>query len=228
MACSHVSSSSNFTPNPRTSVEVVAPAGIQDGDIIVFAGHTLRTSGSPDEFGLPSGFTQWASAVFSYDYDTRLAMGWKRASSESGNYTFTTTNSSYTYIALVVIRGCIQTGDPADVAISNTAYTTTNTVLRAAGISPTHDGMLVWAGASRVGSNSLSVPSGMTERANGGSSSSSKMAMADLVISAGATGNKDGTTVSTNGKHAMMVALREHGAAGGLSIPLLNHLLLGD
>ncbi len=91
-----------------TSATVVAPSGIQDDDIIlVYCG----MDGSPTTFAI-SGF-----AEFNIVDETSVSGRWlwKRASSESGNYSLTWSGSQQGMIVALRVSGCITSGSPIDV-----------------------------------------------------------------------------------------------------------------
>jgi hypothetical protein len=68
-----------------------APTGIQDGDILVIA---LHYDNAPGTITWPSGFTQFVSYI--YNGSTKnVRAAWKVASSESGSYVVSTTNTIY-------------------------------------------------------------------------------------------------------------------------------------
>jgi hypothetical protein len=221
-------SSSGAAKYPSNSLTITAPASITDGDILVAC--VWAWGGTPPEgtFSLPSGFTAWYSVSFG-SYKGVLA--WKRASSESGNYAFSITSAEFVFGQMVAFSGRIASGDPLDVG-SNTAYTTSNTTVRAAGVTIATSGSdLIYVGFGETNASAaLTAPSGMTSRRSDdwtGDWTAMETASLDNQ-STGATGDKDGTAnTSTATKHAFLVALKP--AAGeGIPLPLLNHLLLGD
>lgn len=199
------------TSSTTTSVGMTAPAGTQDNDIMVAFVTSFRASNSaPGNISTPSGWTQWANRTTATYY--KSAIYWKRASSESGTYTWTSTNATQMNLVISGYRGCTQSGDPQDV-LSNTAYTTSNTTIRAASITPTMTGgMYVWGGwyyaSSGIG---ITAPSGMNSRASP-STTNTVLNVADLLTSGtAASGNEDGTAVATiTTKHAYMVALKPY------------------
>lgn len=209
--------------NGTSSAVVTAPANIADGDILVCVINTYQGNAAPT---FPSGFTTW------YDYvsgNDRVSIAWKRASSESGDYTCTgASGTSVISAGISVYRGRLASGDPLDVG-SNTSYTTNDTAVRGAGVTIATAGSdLIWAGFLYTGSASISAPSGMTLRCESWRGNQTAF-LADVVNqSTGATGDKDGTSGGSTGyKHAFLVTLKP-AAASGISMPLLNHLLLGD
>jgi hypothetical protein len=203
---SFVSSSGNGATS--SSVVVTAPSGIQDDDILVCFVAAFKYFGNPP-ITLPSGFTEWYERECK-EYNT--AIGWKRADSESGNYTVSATGATSMCAGICVYRGRVATGDPCDVK-SDTPYTTADTNVRAAGVTITDEGAdLIYAGWVYNGESDpgLDVPSGMSSRI-ALAHDYTGIAMGDLLNqSTGATGNKDGTHDSPNSddyKHAFLVAL---------------------
>lgn len=193
------------------SVVVTAPTGIVDGDILVGAYyHAGSTSAGVT---LPAGFTQWAVNGTSLDGFRFVHLCWKRAASESGDYTFARSGTAKTSAACItVIKGCKASGDPANVAPSNTLYQTSNTTIRAAAITPTVESCLVWVGLVYSNPQTLTEPTGFTMQADPNDNTLDyKLVLATkLGQAAGATGDIDGTVVTTTIKHAMMVALEPY------------------
>jgi hypothetical protein len=216
------------------SVTVTAPDGISNGDILVAFCFGYGSGVGTNTPGWPSGFTEWT-----HDHsvtDRCFGLAWKRAASESGNYAMTLTNASVMHGAVSVFRGCLASGDPKDVVpteqyLGDNKYTTSDTTVRAYAISPSETGLLLWFGfISRDPGCTLAVPSGFTSAATMQGASSGYRSTCGYILSnaSGSTGNKDGTASgATSTKHAMMAQVKA-AAASGISIPLLNHLLLGD
>lgn len=211
------------------SCSVSVPSGVQDDDIIILFAFGRRTSlGGIGSFTWPTGFTEIASRVIS-TY-RRVGVAWKLASSESGSYTVSVSGASQSWLAALAYSGRAASGSPVDV-YSDTAYTTNNTTIRAASMTTTEDGDdILWLGFADDPMTTIAGPSGMNARVDVESAkSSATWAVSDLLDqSAGATGDKDGTAgTATVQKHAFMVGLKPV-VVNGISIPLLNHLLLGD
>jgi hypothetical protein len=201
------------------SVIVTAPASILDGDILVLGGFGYKSAGGPGAFTYPSGFAEWATRA---NGNFRWGIAWKRAASETGNYTFAAASATEIGAGIAVYRGRLASGDPAD-CISNTAYNTADVNVRAATMTIATAGSdVVWAGFCYDAPGTLLCPTGFTSRASVDTYDS--LEMADLLNqAAGATGDKDGTagaTVSTS-KHAFMVALKP-----ALAIPPSRRLML--
>lgn len=215
MAISYVSQSSSNNSNlPGNSITVAAPPNIQDGDILVAAIYQWVADEGPDVTH-PAGFTEIAANQNDIEFH---CISWKRASSESGSYTFTFACDAVAVAAIIVLRGCLASGSPVDV-FSNTAYTTTNTTIRAASVTTTvANAMLVAAGSAwGTSSKGITPPAGMTEAIEVGSTAVngySKLSIAYAEqASSGASGNKDFTAgTSSSYKHAFLVAFKPDSA----------------
>lgn len=164
------------------------PSGLANDDILLALVHKQNT----DAITTPSGFTLKGtlSAVSANPFEGRLY--WKRAASESGNYSFTWTNEAQCQGFVVAVSGCIATGDPFDVFANglrddSTASTTPNGSLTTTVV----DTLLVWMSENRFG-GPWTAPTGFTERFDNGASG--VINFCDLVQAAiGGTG-----TLNTN------------------------------
>jgi hypothetical protein len=208
MAVSYVSSSSN--KSTTTSVVIPAPAGIQNNDILMCIVSALHSGGTAiGDCTYPAGWTQLALQTDLATYYT-LSILYKRASSESGDYTFGSTSANQMQGAIGLYRGCYTTGSPVDTG-SSTLYTTNNTTVRGATVTPTYNnGMLVFGGGySLAGTISLTTPAGMNARQSQ-ANANSIIHLDDLAYTtAAATGNKDATAgANCTLKHAFMACLR--------------------
>lgn len=209
MAITYISASSADVSSD-SSIVVTAPASIQNGDILVAFAAVYKYLADPEDINLPSGFTEIDVNDTPYTHQT---VGWKRASSESGNYTFSCTSGSEGVAGIVVLRGCLASGSPVDV-YSDTAYTTTNTTVRAASVTTTVANTMLVAVGYALKDTSFSPPTGMSE-AFDHSDARNLTASAAYVTQAasGASGDKDftiGTSAKT--KHAFLVAFEPDSA----------------
>jgi hypothetical protein len=152
---------------------------------------------------------------------SRIRVGWKRAASESGNYQWTNLPSGYKYTVIGLFRGCATTGDPANVACSNTTYTTSNTTIRAAGITTDDACALVWVGGIQV-NGTITKPTNFTKADNENDPGYYDLLLGyRLAVAAGATGDVDGvSSASTTSKHGFLIAL-EPPAAAAVKHPLM-------
>ena len=97
----------------RTNTTVPAPAGLADNDIIIAASFSADVGTAPD-IGLPSGFVVKdtnTSVTDSGNFNAKLGISWKRASSEGLEYLFTHSSAS-SQICLIAISDAVLTGDP--------------------------------------------------------------------------------------------------------------------
>lgn len=203
---SFVSSSANA--GASTSLIVTAPAGIQDDDILIAYAHNYNAARKT--ITPPTGFTE---AVFHGTTSSQMAyLWWKRAASESGNYTFTTEATTAFSAHILVFRGCATVGSPVD-AISESAYIVSNTTVRAASMTTTAKGARVWAGMCAQSSPTLAVPAGWTQAST--VISTNYRTTSGYICDAeeytpGATGDQDGTITGGNSttKNAIMLQLK--------------------
>lgn len=173
-----VSSSANKVQS-STSLTIVAPTNIQDGDLLVCFFYAAANSTS----SLPSGFT----TVYQNNsqLNPRIMVGWKVASSESGNYTCTASQTNLSG-SIIVYRNA--TFDKVGVLRRDSSTDTAT----APNISPSSPGVLL-AGfsAAIVSGVVVTPPSGMTQRAITPSAISAPTSTVyDEEITAGATGNR--------------------------------------
>ena len=171
----------------RTTTTFTAPSGITNDDILIcafyYSGYT-----PPAAPTVPSGFTLFATMLDITDgsWHIEQRIYWKRASGESGNYSFT--HSSFAtqgYIA--AYSGCLTSGTPLGATSTNTATSGSSGV--GTGITTTADNsFLLFIGADLSGSGGLTPPSGMTERRD-----LDDYWADELRASAGATGNRTQT-----------------------------------
>lgn len=194
MAISFVNKSTLTTGAARTTSTVTAPASIADGDILLFY-LLCDTNGTVT---LPTGFTNFTGSP--YNNAGYLGAGlwifaaWKRAASESGNYSATHTSRS-TAGMMAAYRGCIASGTPTDATPTTNQGTSTTPTWT--GVTTATDGTLLVAygnGDTTAGTSS----STMTERNDFNAAPDSGMLYDIVQTSAGATGNKTATITSQN------------------------------
>jgi hypothetical protein len=207
MAVSYISSSSN--KSTTTSVTVTAPSNIQDGDILVaFISAFRATNATTGDITVPEGFTKIEQQITSTRY--KCAMFWKRANSESGNYTFGSASATQMQAAIGVYRGSAAEYSVID-QFSNTAYIVNNNTVRAASITPDIDnGFYVYGGWYYLsGAIEFTAPSGMNSRQTQ-LNNNCALNLSDLgYTTAEASGVKDGTAgANCTVKHAILIALR--------------------
>ena len=112
--------------NPYPSQVVTAPSDIQDGDLLLAFMAYSWTSGMPPSSVSLAGFTLYEQeAATTPESTTKTA--WKVASSESGNYTFTTTGGNPLGITAAIIVFRPQAGQIDTRGTSNTHSTAAKT-----------------------------------------------------------------------------------------------------
>ena len=223
----------NTTYASRTNTTVTAPAGIVDDDILLLFGLTAAATAS-ETMTPPAGFsavslasgTNPTTVVDGSSFNLRVWAWWKRAASESGDYTITHASNN-SQGACIAISGAIASGDPVDAATSHdesagaggatsTGDAVTTTVADTLLVFFGHD----WADTG----NDLTAPTGMTERLD----------VAPLVYAAtqdiaatGSTGNRTMTNNSSGAQQSpwatYMIAIKPPAVGGGLSIPIAYH-----
>lgn len=210
-----------------TSTSVAMPTGVAEGDIM-FA--LLARLLQEDVVSAPAGWTALQDNPVGSGY--RWWLYYKVAGeSEAGPYQWSWTNSQKTMGLIVAYRDGFDTADPIDTS-SKLDYANYNATLRAAGVTvAAADSPLLMIGGAAAGSevtcSAPTSPGTFTEDLDTGNTTPDFWGFYySLVVAAGATGNVDATlSASTANKTAFLVALNPP-AAAGISIPLLNHLLL--
>lgn len=148
----YISSEIAWSNNAGTVVS--APAGIQDGDILIAVAFT-QTSGKT--MTAPTGF----SASFSDNATSNsIWVGTKVAASESGSYTFTWDGTGFkSTVALLVYRNAINLVTVG--ALTRASASTTST---AASITPALEGALIGVFGTEAVATVSTPPSGMDSR----------------------------------------------------------------
>jgi hypothetical protein len=147
-------STSNGSSSSSTTVTVTAPAGIQNGDLLIAYG---RAPGGNFRFNaLAPGFSLvWTNGGVDF-------IATKTAANESGNYTFTGSNSAGYTVVMLVYRNARQVNTLGELGIADDMSGFTLPA-----ITPTFRGVLC---ALSRGGTITSGPSGMTLRVNNVSS----------------------------------------------------------
>lgn len=122
------------------SVTNTPPSGLANDDILVF----LLYKENAAAVTWPAGFTEGGS-ILSADSTMKLYYAWKRAASESGNYTPSWTGSTYALGTLLAISGAITSGDPNDVTPTTYAGAASPATIACPSITPATDNALVIA-----------------------------------------------------------------------------------
>lgn len=206
MALSYVNSSSN--KSTTTSVSISTPSGLADGDIMIaFVTSFWATNKTAGTVTAPAGWNTINTQAISKRY--QVGLFWKRASSEGSSYSFTSTSAKQMQGAISAYRGAVSSGNPYSV-YSNTLYGTSGTIVRAATMTPSSNGLyVVWGGWYYLsGTISLTKPSAMSLLQTQNNTNNA-LTMAHAVFTPGtATGNQDGTAGATcTVKHAYMVEI---------------------
>lgn len=190
-----------------TNLTVTAPTGIANDDILIAVLYREGGAWTP-----PAGWTQVGADIADSGANMTLAAYYKRAASESGNYTFNLSSSVWRIAAMACYSGCITSGSPIDV--SATKNDTLNPVL-AATITTTNANEMCVVGMGNYDSTDITVgTSGYTQRDQLGGCEWWEI----LQASAGASGAK--TFSSNTSAHWATIHLALLPAvAGGASIP---------
>ena len=193
----------------RTHTIVDKPTGTVDGDIMVVAFFAGYSSSNPPDivFTEPAGWTQIGTTTAVTQggggFSGKMWVGWKRASSEGADYTFTHSTSYATQAVIASYSGCLASGSPVDVFTQNSGLTTTSTGLSVT--TTVANTMLLYVAHNWTGSTAA-APSGMTERFDGLINVDD-----EARASAGATSNRT-QTIADPVWQAYMVALKPAGA----------------
>ena len=204
--------SANTNKSTTASVVVTAPSGIQDYDILIASVVANGTSvGTP---AFPAGF----STPIEYDYSTtaKCLSAWKRASGESGAYTFTASSATSMKAGMMVFRGRLASGTPVGTA-SNGAYVTNDTIVRALALTAVAGDDLAWIGFRASSGNVTVTPPSSPWTSAGEQHDGNAGALGQGYrenVSAGSTGNIDGS-ISSSGtaKRGMMWNITQAAAA---------------
>ena len=220
-------SGANTAYGSRTNITIAAPAGIVDGDILVAM--VATGAATPPIPGTPTGWTAFGTDIqdgASGAFVVNLRTFWKRASSESGSYTFNHASaSSAGWIGCY--SGCITSGTPLAATSTNFSNTGVGTTSTGLGITTTAaNSFLLWLGNDFADTaNNLTPPTGMTERLD----VVVIYAADQLISSAGATGNRTMTNNNSpsdaNGAWGVRMVELLAATAGGASTGTLSTTL---
>lgn len=186
------------------------PSGLANDDILVMMIYKEATGA----ISWPSGFTQLATVTAS-DSSFLIAAAWKRAASESGNYS-ATFGSAYFDSVMAAYSGCITTGDPQDATASAVANGSQNTILTGPSITTVSANTLIISFVADFVGLAATKPASMTSR-----STFDDIGLADEAqASAGASGTKTWTLASGSTQTCgITIALKPPGGGGSSSIP---------
>lgn len=226
-------SASNTTYASRTNTTVTAPAGISDGDVLIYAlflgiAGTPPTPTAPSGFSAPSGGTWPITLGPTFGFTAHVRVWYKIASGEAGNYTATHSAANTQGFMFAVSGG----SSSAPVATTNSGGegpTTTALGLTTSG----NDALIAFMGWDWGDTaNNLSPPSGTTPAFTERIDVAPLIYLATGVLAAaGATGNKSHTNNSglNVGSHpwaGVLLAVEASGGGGGVTTAPLQ-LLLG-
>ncbi len=194
-------SSATGQSSGNTNLVVSVPAGVQDGDFLVLF-VSADTAGAV--ITLPAGWTELPSSPL--NLGVQAACAYRIAASEPASYTVTFSGSSAgTGAVIAAYFDTVSLG--LDTSGGNTfAASTTHTLT---GISAAiANEMLVCCFASDAGTT-YTAPSGMTERNDFQPSTSLTMMLCDVLqASAGASGNKSATAVTSDDGAGFILFIR--------------------
>lgn len=198
---------------------VTKPTGTADNDIMFTL---IKRIGTTDPNSVPSG---WTLVTTRRDLagGSSFWLYWKLAASEGADYTWGFSAAARLGITVYTYRGGFDTADPIDV-VSDTAYVTSNTTVRAASmaVSAANSVVLFFGGINQSSSITFtepSAPAAFSENVDQYSDQSRfGRTVASLVwTGSGATGDMDATASGTTvDKHAFAVALNPASASSGL------------
>ena len=182
-----------------TGITLTAPSGIVNNDILLAFIYKENTA---DAITYPSGFTE-KTTVTQPATLFKCYLAWKRASSESGDYTFSWASDVWRAGLIMAISGAITSGDPFDVAPSTNAPALPSDSVVASGITTQTVDTLLVAFAGIFSSFTWTPPSGMTERVDFNNVSAATVAQAAI----GASGDKTFTASGSDVYTTMLAAI---------------------
>jgi len=162
---------------------------------------------------MPSGWTAWESGTTNGS-TLKFSVFWKRATSSESNPIVSHTSGSYIDAVIVAYRGCVTSGDPADVngaTVSTSASTTLN--YSTAGFNTSVNGdMVVEIGSPQINTTSSSYNGSPTpiERVDGPTAANyHQLIVADFTLTAaGNTGARKSTLAASAINCGKLIALK--------------------
>lgn len=191
------------TGNGVGSVALSVPTGTVNDDILI----AVVLVSTADAVTAPAGWTLKNSQAYNGAAGS-INTYWRRAAGEPASYTWTSAGTPDWNAVMLAYSGVTTTGDPID-AIGALAVAANGTdAVDAPSITVTNaQSMLVCAFAVRA-TNSFTPPPGMTERADVSAALvDGSLALADLLVAAGATGTRTATRNSTTNLAEIGVSL---------------------
>lgn len=214
--------SANADNATTSSIVCNKPTGTADNDYM-FAFVKRGDDTAPNS--VPSGWSLLASNLVGGG--NSLWVYGKLAASEGASYTFGWAAAARTGITIASYRDGFDTADPIDV-VSNTAYTTSNTTVRAASASAAAANspiifMGAVHGAAAVTFTAPSAPAAFAENVDTQGDGNGRFSRTfDLLVwsGSGATGDMDATASATaTDKHAFAVIMNPAAAASTVINP---------
>jgi hypothetical protein len=225
MALAFRAATQTINSTAGTSCVNTPPAGLADNDILIFA---ICTKENTSSMNWPSGFTQLEDTLFS---GGELWIAWKRASSESGNYTASWTTTSKSVGILYAISGALTSADPTTIGTAATGNSTTPDPPNAdPGSSDNRLAVVVYAQEGKADTR-FTPPTNYTEPANsdggtsggGGPTAHCGLGMAYRTYTGQAENPGTATSTVTDGWGAQTIVFDPEPSAGGASIPIIMH-----
>ena len=149
----------HYDSSASTSGVVTKPSGTADNDIL-FAYIKHNANELPNT--VPSGFANLGS-FWEAGGSAHHSLYWKLAASEGANYTWGWATSARSGVTMVAFRDAFDTADPIDV-VSNTSYVTSNTTVRAAGmtVAAANSPIIYFGGAHSSSAQTFTPPTNPT------------------------------------------------------------------
>jgi hypothetical protein len=192
-----------------TTATSTPPTGLANDDILVMMIYKEATGAVT----WPSGFTQLAS-ITAADSSFMLAAAWKRAASESGNYSATFASAYYSNV-MAAYSGCITSGDPQDATATTNAPGSQTNQITGPSITTVSANTLIVSYVGDVTGWVLTKPASMASRVV-----FDDIGLADEAqAAAGPSGTKAWTTNGTSQTAAITIALKPPSTAASLFIP---------
>lgn len=192
---------------------VMTPPTIVDNDILIAVVYKENVAAVTPPAG--GGWTEIAAASITTTVpnpDFRVHVFWKRAASESGNYTFSWTGSVWRGWAIMSISDAVTTEDPIDGANAAAGAGTSTSYVAPTITTQNNEQLLVGIFGSFSGGAWSPGASGMTERVD----NSDVISMyTETFNTAGATGSRTITGGSTDGRTGSLISIKSTSTAGG-------------
>lgn len=213
------------TSGTASSLVVTAPTGIQDGHILIAS--AVWGGSSAQTITWPAGFTELSvSSTALGIVGSTFKSAWKRASSESGNYTIQGQQNELAVAAMCVYSGRHASNNPAAVSTISDTSSASPVSAAATGVTAVAGDDIVYLMAQNDGGDQWAhtPPASYTEREEVSPGSWVSLSASDREnVSAGATGTLTGTlTAAGNNGGFGVVVIRIPAAAGGASGLLLR------